>query len=343
MDLIPRPFNFIERNDWAKRYVRAAASKLGSRDALTNTDRINLGSALFDTVEGRQPTQAELFGRLSQFIITHPSWSVAPGPLHLDTSPRVAFLDLDTDTDTAGGSAVNQPSLVIPGTLRRYMPPGLIKLGTNTGNGDVIVTPSSDAEAAAMRTFMERTNSALQQQGARIDQLIRWSGPSGPVSTGYDANAGYSAGYDGEDPFHGGTIASSTQNVPDGAASGVFYNIAFSDEARGRMGGTLLEAIYVAVNPVNGQGAFVNALYLAQATVLLNGYPLPQLANIPLEQIAPTVIGDRRAFRTKQVVKRGDILSVRLDLIGNVPNTNPGANSAVTFYGDFARLSSRDW
>jgi len=288
--------------------------------------------------------RAELFARLSQFTLSHPNWGLPVVSRLATPDLEVArIVDFDLRDNTQNGGSPMQPSLIIPGTLRRYMPPGLIKLGGTQANGDVIVTPSNDAEAAAMRTFMERTNSTLQAQGAALDKLLRWSGPSGPVSSGYDANAGFSAGYDGEDPFHGGTINSNTQNVPDGAASGVFYEVEFSDRNRGRQGGTMLEAIYVQANPVNGQGAFVNALYLGQATVLLNGFPLPQLANLPMEQIAPTVIGDRRAFRTKQPIKRGDILSVRLDIIGNVPNTNPGANTAVTFYGEFARISSRDW
>jgi len=157
MDLIPRAFSFVENQSWASNYVRNAMRKISAGDQLSTTDRINTGSALFDTVAGRQPTQAELFARLSQFTLSHPNWGLPVVSRLATPDLEVArIVDFDLRDNTQNGGSPMQPSLIIPGTLRRYMPPGLIKLGGTQANGDVIVTPSNDAEAAAMRTFMER-------------------------------------------------------------------------------------------------------------------------------------------------------------------------------------------
>lgn len=335
--LIPRPFSFIKNQDWASDYVRAAIRD--NRDgSLSNRALINASSALFDTVAGRQPTRPEFFARLSQFVMAHPSYAAPAGPLRVQTrAPQRAFLDLESiDLDT-GGDDMAAPTLIVPGGLTRLLPDGLMRVATRLPSGDVAVKPQPGMDLSAMEQQVDQINRMLRAQGASLQQLLRWSGPADVVALGYDANRGIAASYQSTDPYHGGTIVSDTALIPDGAAANTLFNVLWTDAARARMGRTRLRRVWVNCNPVSNAGAFSSALYLGQVTIYLNDFPLPQLANIPADQIAPTVIGDTRAFETDQMIQPGDVLSAKLLLTGNVPNTTPLANSAFQVFGDFGR------
>lgn len=182
-------------------------------------------------------------------------------------------------------------SLVSPGIIRPNSTGAIMRAGGGTPqnvNGTVVRIQQNDCAVNAQ-------DWATMQE--RMKALAQMLGPAGPQSGGYDFNAGLSAQYTATDPFNGGTLATDMVIIPDNAAANTVYPIAYSPDNKDRLQGTMLLRMWSQISntTVNG-GALLTNAGLCSITAFLNGYPLPQLNNIPLASITPNLIGTPQAW-----------------------------------------------
>ena len=199
--------------------------------------------------------------------------------------------------------------------------------------------PRNARESMQLQREVELLQGKLNRFNARLDgfeaDLSYYTEPQGPGVLGYSQEQGI--GYDvtgHEDLTRGGATVGTPITFLDNAAAGTvlgevgYVNIVGANVDLTRLARIQGTMMCYCLPVIAGPGNAINETNLINVTLHINGTPVSDLFEVPVDLVTPTVVGEQRAAELNRYVRPMDVVSF-VFTVGPVALGGQGANNTA--------------